>query len=148
MKRLWSLFPALGTGLVLCTLFFYNVFAGPPVIGVTKFALCSTNIRSIILEKVPGDATKWEFVITLNKAGVRQFKELEDRRAGALVDVVWGGFSFGKRRLDLPVPPGAEKLFLGSRWFSLQEAQQRFAQLKKRLLRTKKLGSPCGQIRR
>jgi len=146
MKRLWSLSSALGAVLILCTLLLRNVSAAPLVSGVTKFSLCSTNVKSIILTKVPGNATKWEFVITLNKVGARQFRELEDRSPGALVDVVWDGIYFGRRRLDLPVQPDAENLFLGSRWFNHQAAEWRFTLLNKRLLRTKRLDSPCGSI--
>ena len=119
--------------------------SGEPLPGrVTKFALCSSNVKSIILTRVPGSGTKWEFVITLNKFGVRQFRHLELKKPGEFVDVVWEGVSFGRRRLDLPVQPSAENLFFGSRWFNRRAAQTKLARLNKRLQRTKKLNSPCG----
>lgn len=146
MKRVCSMSFALGAIVLMCALLLRNVSAGPLVSPVIKFALCSKNIKGIVLTKVPGHATKWEFVITLNKVGAQQFRELEDRNPDAIVDVVWDGISFGKRGLDLPVQGDADRLFLGSKWFSHQAAKQRFALLNKRLLRTARLDSPCGEI--
>lgn len=114
--------------------------------GVTRFALCSKNIHSIVLTKVPGNNVKWEFVITLNRAGAKQFRDLEHGRPSQLVDVVWDGVSFGKRRLDLPIRPDAKKVILGSKWLDYEEAEITFSLLNKHLLHTRNLNSPCGAI--
>lgn len=111
---------------------------------VTRFALCSENIRSIVLTKVPGNNVKWEFVITLNRAGAKQFRDLEHSRPSQLVDVVWDGVSFGKRPLDLPIRPDATKVILGSKWLDYEEGERTFSLLNKNLLHTRNLNAPCG----
>lgn len=146
MKFLQLVSATLSAVLLLCSPLVCKA-SGEPLPGrVTKFALCSSNVKSLILTKVPGSGTKWEFVITLNRSGARQFRQLELERPGELVDVVWEGVSFGKRRLDLPVQPSAEKLLLGSRWFNRRVAQAKLALVNERLLHTEKLNSPCGAI--
>lgn len=146
MKFLQFVSATLCTVLLLCALLVCKA-SGEPLLGrVTKFALCSSNFESILLTKVPGSGTKWEFLITLNRSGARQFRQLELERPGELVNVVLEGVSFGRRRLDLPLQPNAAKLFLGSRWLNRSAAQAKLALLNKRLLHTKNLDSPCGTI--
>ena len=118
--------------------------AAPSPHSATRFALCSKNIHSIVLTKVPGQDVKWEFIITLNRAGAEQFRDLELSRPSQLVEVVWDGVSFGRRRLDLPIRPDATKAILGSKWFDYEEAERTFSLLNKRLLHTRNLNSPCG----
>ncbi len=146
MKYLWPIFKVLCIALVIHALLAGYASAKPSGIRAIKFALCTTNIRSIVLTKAPGHGVKWYFVITLNQVGVRQFKQMEDRNRGRLVDVVWVGVSFGKRRLDLPIRSNAKRLFLGSRRFSRRAADAKYHLLNKRLRHTMRLNSPCGQI--
>jgi len=125
-------------------LFPYRALADQLPPGVNRFALCSENIHSIVLTKVPGNDVKWEFVITLNRAGAKQFRKLEEGRSNQLVNVVWDGVSFGKRRLDLPIRADATKVILGSKWFDYDDAERTFSLLNTRLLHTRNLNYPCG----
>lgn len=132
------------TAFILCVLFSSTALASLPADKAIQFALCSANVESIILTKVPGNETKWEFVITLNSVGTQQFTQLEGMRPGQLVDVVWAGVSFGKRRLNLPIQSGSRKLRLGSKWFNYRTAQKNFNLLNQKLLHKRDLSSPCG----
>jgi hypothetical protein len=143
MKYLQAL-NRLCVALVLSALIMCDASARSLTKKPVPFFLCSANVKSIILTKVPGSETNWEFVITLNGMGAQQFRELEEVASGRLVDIIWAGVSFGKRRLDIPVPPDAKRLVLGSNWFSASAAHATFDLLNKNLLQKRNLNSPCG----
>lgn len=145
MKYFRSAYKSLCVAFMLCALLPRVALANPAANKeAMHFALCSSNVKSIILTKVPGNGTKWEFVITLNSVGAQQFRRLEEKNPRQLVDVVWVGVSFGRRRLDLPVQSDAKKLVLGSKWFSFRAAEEHFDLLNNRLLRKRNLNFPCG----
>jgi hypothetical protein len=121
-----------------------SVSARPPGNEGSQFLLCHANVKSLILAKVPGDTSNWEFIITLNSTGAQQFRELEEEIPEQLIDIVWADISFGTRRSDLPVQPGAKSLVLGSRWFNIAQAHTTFDLLNKRLLQKQYANSPCG----
>lgn len=139
---------SLGVLFVLSVLLPRSAMAGPPDGKVSQFDLCSVNVKNIVLTKVPGNKTEWEFVITLNSLGAQQFKALEKTHFGKIVEVEWAGVPFGRRRLDLPIPEGAKTLFLGSTWLSYNDAENKLDTLNKNLQRTHDLKTPCGGMSR
>ncbi len=130
--------------LMLCALLPRDASATATTGRAVQFYLCSANVRRIILTKVPGSEKNWEFVIILNEMGTKEFRELEEAIPGHLVDIVWAGFSFGRRPLDLHVQPDAKRLVLSSKWFSFRAGQANFELLKKKLLQNRNSTGPCG----
>lgn len=112
--------------------------------GVVRFQLCSTNVKSIGLYEQSGAGKLWHFVVTLNGEGTRQFRELEERRRGEPVEIIWAGVKFGDGRLDIVNLSTVHNLILVSRWQTYRKAQAKMSLLHSRLLRKPELGAHCG----
>lgn len=137
--------PLLGV-LLVCTLLSGNVTAKSPGYRAIIFALCSDNVKNIIVAKqVDGDA--YRLVITLNSLGAGQFRQIESQYPGRIINVEWAGVSLGKNRLYINVPADAKQLLLGSAWMSRQNAEGKLRLVEQRLLHMKNPHAPCGLTR-
>lgn len=131
--------------LLLCALLSGNASANSPSSRAIKFALCSDNVKNIIVAKqVDGDA--YRLVITLNSLGAKQFRQMEGRYAGRIINIEWAGISLGEHRLYINVRKDAKQLLLGSAWMSRENAEGRLRLVEQRLLHKKDPRAPCGLI--
>lgn len=118
--------------------------AGDASERVIRFQLCSSNVKNIGLYKQSGLGNLWHFVVILNDDGTKQFADLQKKRFGDPVEIVWAGVEFGRRRLNIIDLSAAHNLMLVSKWENYRRAQAKMALLHRRLLHKDRLDEPCG----
>lgn len=99
----------------------------------------------VVAKQVDGDA--YRLVITLNSLGAEQFRQMESRYAGGIINIEWAGISLGEHRLYVNVSEDAKQLLLGSAWMSRRNAEGKLQLVEQRLLHKKNPHAPCGLIR-